>query len=155
MFVARPTDRSGRRFALEDPDGAPLGELALADGRQGGQLVAGDATYVFGRAALESGPWQMREGDAVVYETTKPAMVRNRLMTEVQRAQLELGPKEKAKRTLVLTGPDWRDLGTIRRPSMLSKRIEVDLVDAVPEKARWFFLFQALVLWAGFESEVR
>jgi len=152
MLRARPRGPLSRSWIVEAEDGASVAELDLAMIKEGGRLTYEGRTWRFERERLMSGPWLLKDGAEVVFEARKPAMMRNRFMVNVKNAPLELSPKSWAMRGFALVGPDWRDLGEIRRPSWLSRRVEVDLDAAVPIPAQLFFLCLAIVLWNRADS---
>jgi hypothetical protein len=147
MLRVRPRHLLSRHYLIEAADGEPFAELDIRHWREGGQLRHEGQLYQVGREHLMSGPWVLRNGDDVIFEAHKPSMMRNRLITNVKGAALEISPKSWTMRAFVVVGPDWRHLGEIRKPHWLSSRVEVALEDAVPPLAQLFFLFQALLLW--------
>lgn len=147
MLVARRKRWFSSSYALETATGEPVAELDVALLKEGARLHLDGKTYRIERAGLTSGPWQLLDGDHVLLEATKPSMLRNRFLMLVKGASLELAPKSWLLRRFVLVGPDWADLGEIRRVSWLGTRVDVDLSDLVPREAQLFFFFLALVVW--------
>ncbi len=152
MLIARPRSWFSRSFDVHDADGAIVAELDIALLKEGAVLRHDGHTYRIEREGFLSGPWRMEEDGTVLFEAHKPSLIRNRFTVVVKNASLELAPKSWLMRRFVLVGPDWRDLGEIRRPSWWWRRVEVDLSELVPVEARLFFLFLAIVLWHRADS---
>jgi len=147
MLVARRKRWFSQSYALETSTGEPVAELDVSLLKEGARLHLDGKTYRIERASLMSGPWQFRDGDELLFEATKPSMLRNRFLMLVKGASLELAPKGFLMRRFVLVGPDWADLGEIRRTNWLGTRVDVDLSELVPREAQLFLFFLALVIW--------
>ena len=147
MLYARPKGLLSNSFRITDAGGDLVAELAVAFVKEGGQLHHDGKVYRLEREGLMSGPLRLIDGHEVLYEASKPSMIRNRFMVTVRKADLELSPVSFWMRGFRLVGPDWAELGTIRRPSLLSRRALIDLDDRVPVEAQLFLFFLANVLW--------
>ena len=147
MLIARPEGWTARRWRIEREDGELVAALEVPLLREGGRLVIGDRIHRVEREGLMSGPWVLLDGDQLLFEADKPSAIRNRFMVTVKGAPLELSPTSWTLRSFRLVGPDWVEFGQIRRPSWLSRRVEIDLSDLVPLEAQLFLFVLAMVLW--------
>ena len=147
MLIARPRRMFSRDYLVSRDDGERVADLDITLLKEGGVLRYDGKTYRIEREAFMQGPWQLKDGAEVLFEAKKPSLVRNRFITVVKNAPLELAAQGWALQEFKLVGPDWAQLGRVRRPSLLSRRMNVELSELVPELAQLFFLFQALVIW--------
>jgi len=152
VLYAKPKGLFSNSFAITDAGGASVAELAVSFIKEGGQLHHDGQVYRLERESLFSGPWRMLDKGKVLYEARKPSLIRNRFMVTVRKADLELSPVNLWMRGFKLVGSDWEDLGSIRRPSLLSRRALIDLDDRVPVEAQLFLFFLANVLWRRADS---
>jgi hypothetical protein len=152
VLIARPRSLFSRSYSIQDQGGQALAELEISLLKEGAILRHAGKTYRIERESYLSGPWYLKDGHDIVFEAHKPSMMRNRFTTMVKNASLELSPTNILMRRFILVGPDWADLGQIRRVSLWSRRAEVELSDLVPVLAQLFFLFQAIVLWNRADS---
>ena len=147
MLIAQPKGLFSRNVTIREEGGSEVAELVISMLKEGAVLHHEGKTYRIERTGFMNGPWQLKDGDTVVFEANKPSMMRNRFTTVVKNAPLELSVKNMWMREFILVGPDWVDLGSIRRVSFWSRRVEVKLSELVPVLAQLFFLFQAMVIW--------
>jgi hypothetical protein len=150
MFIARPQSLFSRSYFVCDEDGNAVAELAVGMLKEGAVLHHEGKSYRIERAEFLKGPWCLKDGDAVVFEAHQPTMVPDRFTTVVKNASLELSIKGRSMRNFIVVGPDWADLGYIRRVPVLpgfSARLEIHLSDLIPVLAQLFMLFQVVVLW--------
>ncbi len=154
MLIARPRRMFSRDYLVSRDDGERVADLDITLLKEGGVLRYDGKTYRIEREGFMQGPWQLKDGAEVVFEAQKPSLVRNRFITVVKNASLELAAQGWALQEFKLVGPDWAQLGRVRRPSLFSRRMDVELSELVPELAQLFFLFQAMVIWQRADAAV-
>ena len=147
MLIARPQGLFSRSYSVCDEDGNTVGELAIGMLKEGAVLHHDGKSYRIERAEFMKGPWCLKDDDGVVFEAHKPTMVPDRFTAVVKNASLELSTKGRLMRRFIVVGPDWADLGYIRRVPGLPGRLEIHLSDLIPVLAQLFMLFQVVVLW--------
>lgn len=147
MLIARPTGLFTNNYKITDVHGDHVAELAIPLVKEGGRLLMDDKVLRIERESMFSGPWQLKDGNEVLLEAFKVSVIKNRFEMSVKGASLELSPISWTLRGFQLVGPDWSQLGTIKRPSLLSRRVNIKLSDLVPKQAQLFLLFLSVVLW--------
>ncbi|GJM22756.1 MAG: hypothetical protein DHS20C15_26710 [Planctomycetota bacterium] len=147
MLIATPKSVWSQHYQVTSATGEPIAELDLSMLKEGARLHYQGKVYRIERESLMRGPWLLLDGDTPVFEANKPSLMRNRFLVMVKGASLELAPKTWMMRRFGVVGPDWVDLGEIRRPSWFRRKVEIDLSDLVPEQAQLFLLFLAVVIW--------
>lgn len=148
MLHVRPKSMFSRAWDVRDADGKLVAELQTAVLREGATVQVDGKALRIAREGLVSGPWQLFDGDEVLFEATKPSALKSRFEVNVRGAWLDFSPVNWLVRGFTLVGPDWAQLGGIRRPSWFSRRIEVDLDERVPLEAQLLLLYCALLVWA-------
>ncbi|GEM_PF-3316950 len=152
MLIARPTGLFTNNYKISDVHGDHVAELAIAMVKEGGRLLMDDKVLRIERETMFSGPWQLKDGNEVLLEAFKVSVIKNRFEMSVKGASLELSPTSWTMRGFQVVGPDWSQLGTIKRPSLLSRRVNIELSDLVPRQAQLFLLFLSVVLWNRAQS---
>ncbi|MFT7464595.1 MAG: hypothetical protein ACI9EF_002951 [Pseudohongiellaceae bacterium] len=148
MLIAQPVSLLSRSYLVTDIHGERVAELAISLIKEGARLLMDDKVFRIEREGLVSGPWQLKEGNEVRLEASPVAMIKGRFEMSVKGASLELAPIDGSSKGFTVVGPDWNDLGTISKPSLLSRRLKIELSELVPQQAQLFFLFLSLVLWS-------
>jgi hypothetical protein len=153
VLIARARSFRASAWDLTSGVGEPVATLELNPGQDGAALIHGEQSYRIGRAGVVSGPWQLRQGDELVFEALKAAGIDNRLITTVKGAELEIAPKGRGLKRFGVVGPDWTDLGEIRSRPPFGRTLHVDLDELIPVAAQLFLTFQAIAIAKGFELE--
>jgi len=147
MLHVRPRSLFSRTWEVRGDDGATVAEVKSSLLREGATVQHDDKVLRIAREGLLSGPWQLLDGDEVLFEAIKPSALKNRFEVNVRGAWLDFSPKNWLLREFTLVGPDWAQLGRVRKPSFWSRRIELDLDARVPVPAQLLLLFCALLVW--------
>lgn len=149
MLLVKPRSLRAKAYDITDGMGAVVASLQLTPRQDGVTLEHGDDVYQVKREI--PGAWQMWKGEELVFEARRPPMIENRFMTVVTGAELEIAPVGGFLRKFKVVGPDWVDLGTIERTSLVGHGMTVDLSDLIPQPAQLFLIIQAIVISRRFD----
>lgn len=145
MLLARPLSLRATSFDVTNGLGESVARLELSPGFDGGALTCAGKRHRISREA-GGGAWLLHDGEQVVFEAHPPPAIKNRLLFTVKGAILEIAGEGTGLRRFNVVGPDWAQLGSIRRSGFLGRRLVADLSDLVPELAQLFLLFCALAI---------
>jgi hypothetical protein len=148
MLHVRPKSMFSREWDVRDADGALVASLQTALLREGATVQVDGKALRIAREGMMTGAWQLLDGDEMLFEATKPSAFKSRFEVNVRGAWLDFSPVNWLMRGFTLVGPDWAQLGGIRKPSFWSRRIEIELDDRVPLEAKLLLLYCALLAWA-------
>ena len=146
MLRAEPKNWFSWDYPVYD-DGAPVADLDLAWVREAGEVIIESVACTLYRESLLSGAFILEAGGFLLARAEKPsALFRTFEIAYDDRHHYTLQARSAFSRTFVLREGD-RETGSIYPDHLFSRKMTVDLPEALPLAVRVFITWLVLLMW--------
>lgn len=145
MLTATPRGWFSWDYAVSR-DHDHLADIDISWWREKGTLTVDGRQYGVYRERPLSGKFILESDGRIVASAEKPSSLRRRLLIEHADKQYELKPRGMFTRTFELhSGPTT--VGSLSAKGVFSRRMNVDLPEALPLPVRVFVMWLTVILW--------
>lgn len=145
MLTATPRHWFSWDYTVSSGDNH-LADIDLSWWREKGTLTIGGQAYGVSRERPLSGKFILESNGAVIATARKPSSFRRRLVVEHASREYELKPRNWYSRTFDLRSGD-AVVGSLSATGLLTRRMNVDLPEALPLPVRVFVMWLTVLLW--------
>lgn len=145
MLTATPKHWFSWNFAVAKDD-RHLADIDISWWREKGTLTVDGQTYAVNRERMLSGKFILESNGVILASAEKPSSLRRRLLIEHAGRHYELKPRNSFSRTFELReGPSV--VGRLSAKGVFSRKMNVDLPEALPLPVRIFVTWLTVILW--------
>ena len=123
-----------------------LADIDMSAWRERGTLTVEGKSYRVYREGVMSGDFILESPEELVARAAKPSVFRRAFLVEYGGQQYELRAKSVLRRTFVLLDGQ-REIGSVSRESVLTRRTAVDLPEHLPLPVRIFIVWLVVIVW--------
>lgn len=145
MLSAAPSHWYSWDFTVYQGDRA-VAVIDSATLREAGTLEIEGEQYELGREGLMSGRFTLHKGGWLVAAAEKPSALFRQFEVTHQSRTYTLRAPSAVRRTFVLE-QEGRILGTIAPEGLISRRMRIDLPDALPLPVQTFLAWLVILMW--------
>lgn len=145
MLTATPTHWFNWDFTVYDGDRA-VATIDLASLREAGELEVDGAGYELRREHWMGGRYSLHKDGWPVAEAEKPSAFYRRFEITYQSRTYVLRAPSAVRRAFVLEKDD-KIVGTIAPEGIFTRRMRIDLPDALPLPVQTFLVWLVVLMW--------
>jgi len=145
MLTANPRNWFSWNYAVTLQN-RQIADIDISWWREKGTLTVEGRQYGVHRERLMSGKFILDLDGTIVATAQKPSSLRRRLLIDHAGTQYELKPRDMFTRTFQLYAGSTL-VGSLSAKGLFSRRMNVDLPEALPLPVRVFVMWLTVLLW--------
>ncbi len=145
MLQATPKNWFSSSLTVAD-DGVHVADIAISSWRERGSFSLAGTPYSVHRERLMGAAFLLSAGDSVVARANQPSMFQRTLVIESQGREYTLRPKSAFMRQFLLEEQS-RVIGCLSPASALTRKIDADLAESLPQPLALFLLCLTAIMW--------